>query len=211
VHNTQNRFVDNNPVLPEYIFDENQFAGINTKFHFENYDNKAYPTLGIATSIELGYKSNLDETNRNYAYLIPKLALVHKLDVSGNLVLATKLKSHLNLNNNFEFYQAASIGGFDGLRGYRNQRFTGKQSFYQNTDLRYRFNDIKSKLFPIKIGVFGAFDYGRVWLDQESSNKWHNSYGGGVFVNGVNALTVNLGIYNSNDGTRAVINLGFEF
>lgn len=211
VHNTQNRFVDNNPELPEYIFDENQFAGINTKFHFENYDNKAYPTLSIATSIELGYKSNLDETSRNYAYLIPELALVHKLDVLGNLVLATKLKSHLNFNNNFEFYQAASIGGVDGLRGYRDQRFTGKQSFYQNTDLRYSFNNIKSSILPIKIGVFGAFDYGRVWLNQENSEKWHNSYGGGVFINGVNTLTVNLGVFNSNDGARAVFNLGFGF
>lgn len=211
VHDTPNRFVDNSPELPEYIFDENQFVGINAKFHFENYDNKSYPTLGIATSIELGYNSNLDITNKNYVYLIPELVLAHKLDVPGNLVLATKLKSHLNFNNNFEFYQAASIGGADGLRGFRNERFTGKQSFYQNTDLRYSFNNIQTAILPVKIGVFVAFDYGRVWLDQESSNKWHNSYGGGVFINGVNTLTVNLGIYNSNDGVRAVFNLGFGF
>jgi hypothetical protein len=26
--------------------------------------------------------------------------------------------------------------------------------------------------------------YGRVWLDGEASNKWHQSVGGGIWLNG---------------------------
>ena len=62
----------------------------------------------------------------------------------------------------------ASIGTSDGLRGYRNQRFTGKNAFYQNTDLRFNFRKIKTRLLPLQFGVYGGFDYGRVWMENET-------------------------------------------
>ncbi|WP_299782332.1 metallophosphoesterase [uncultured Formosa sp.] len=212
VHNTTNRFVEDNGItLPHYIFEEVQFAGVHAGFHFANYDNKAYPTLGLKLDLETGYSQNLDINGRDFGYVIPKLSLVHKLNYSGRLVFATTFKGHLNIGNDFEFYQAAAIGGEDGLRGFRNQRFTGKRSFYQNTDIRYSLTNLKTPILPIKIGVYGSFDYGRVWLSQENSNKWHNSYGGGVFVNGAELLTANLGVFNSVDGVRVSFGLGFGF
>jgi hypothetical protein len=209
VEESENRFVENNPQLPNYIFDTNQFASINTKFEFENYDNKAYPTIEMVTSIEIGYKSNLVETNRNFTYLIPEIGFAHKLDASGKLVVATKLKGHIIFNTNFEFYQAASIGGTDGLRGFRNQRFTGQHSFYQNTDIRYSFNRIKTSFLPTRIGIYGSFDYGRVWAGQENSSKLNYSYGGGLFVNAAELLSANFGVFNSIDGIRMAFTLGF--
>ena len=143
--------------------------------------------------------------------LIPELSISHKLEPSGKLVLASKIKSQINFGNNFEFYQAASIGGDNGLRGYRNQRFTGSSYVYQNTDLRYSFDKVKTKLMPLRFGLFGSFDYGRVWLDGEDSNKWNNSYGGGFFISRVDVLTTNLGVYKSIDGIRIAFSLGFEF
>ena len=127
------------------------------------------------------------------------------------MVLATQIKSHIIFNDNFEFYQAASIGGNDGLRGFRNQRFTGQQSLFQNTDIRYTFNSLKTALIPIRIGIFGGFDYGRIWIKDDNSNKWNNSYGGGFFINGVELLTANLGLFNSIDGIRIAFSLGFQF
>ena len=211
VEETNNRFVDNNPELPSYIFEANQFATANAKFQFENYDSKAYPTIGMSTSLEIGYKSNLEESNRNFTYVIPEVSFTHKLNPSGQLVFSTKIKSHINFNNNFEFYHAASIGGSDGLRGFRNQRFTGKQSLYQNTDIRYSFSTMKTKVLPIRLGIYGGFDYGRIWLDQEVSDKWNNSYGGGFFINGAEILSANLGLFNSIDGVRVAFSLGFGF
>ncbi|MGV3697229.1 ShlB/FhaC/HecB family hemolysin secretion/activation protein [Flavobacterium sp.] len=211
VDNTQNRFVENNTELPNYIFDEVQFIGTNLNFNFENYDNKAYPTMGMKTNIQLGHKSNLDNNDRSYNYIIPEISFNHKIDAQGKWVVATKLKSHINFGNEFEFYQAASIGGTDGLRGFRNQRFTGNQSFYQNTDIRYSFSSMKTKLIPIRVGIYSGFDYGRIWLNEEDSKKWHNSYGGGFFINGAELLSANIGLFNSSDGMRAAFSLGFQF
>jgi hypothetical protein len=209
VAETKNRFVTDTKELPNYIFDENQFAGIHTKFEYENYDNEAYPTNGMATSIEFGYKLNLKESDRDFTYLIPEIGFVHKINTSGRLVFATKFKGHLNFNPNYEFYQAATIGGSDGLRGFRNQRFTGQKSYYQSTDIRYSFKKTKTRLLPIRLGLYGGFDYGRVWLNQESSNKWHYSYGGGLFINGADLISANLGVFNSVEGLRVVFKIGF--
>ncbi|GGG44669.1 metallophosphoesterase [Bizionia arctica] len=211
VDDTNGRYVENNTELPNYIYDENDFGSINAKFQFENFDNKVYPTIGMSTSIEVGFKTNLNEMDTNFVYLIPEISFVHKLNASGSLVLATKLKSHLIFNNDFEFYQAATIGGTDGLRGFRNQRFTGQKSFYQNSDIRFSFNSSKTTLLPIRYGLYGGFDYGRVWMDQEDSTKWHNSYGGGLFINASELLLANIGVFNSSDGIRIAFNLGFGF
>jgi predicted phosphodiesterase len=211
VHNTQNRFIENSTELPSYIFDEVQFLGTNFAFNFENYDNKAYPTMGMKIAITIGHKINLDNNNRSYNYIIPEVSFNHKIDSEGKWVIATKFKSHINFGSEFEFYQAASIGGTDGLRGFRNQRFTGNQSFYQNTDLRYSFSSMKTRLIPIRVGIYSGFDYGRIWLNDEDSKKWQNSYGGGFFINGAELLTANLGLFNSIDGIRVAFSLGFQF
>lgn len=211
VQDTEGRYVYNNPELPPIIFESNKYLGINSKFQFENYDNKAYPTTGMKTAIEIGYTSRLDDSKHNFVHLIPEISFNKKLISSGKLVLATQIKSRIIFNNNYEFYQAASIGGADGLRGFRNQRFTGQQSLFQNTDIRYTFNSLKTPVLPLRLGVYGSFDYGRIWIKDDDSNKWHNSYGGGFFINGVELLTANFGVFNSIDGVRVAFSLGFQF
>ena len=211
VHKTENRFVENNPYLPTYIFDEVQFVGTSVLYEFANSDSRAYPTLGMAFSLEAGVKSNLDE-DKTFGYVTSKWGIAHKLISSGKLVLATTLKGRLNIGDDYEFYHAASIGGTDGLRGYRNQRFTGKSAYYQNTDLRYSFGELKTPVAPIKLGVYGSFDYGRVWMPNfDYSEKWHNTYGGGFFVNGAELMSANIGVFNSKDGARVAFGLGFGF
>ena len=37
------------------------------------------------------------------------------------------------------------------------------------------------QLEPLRYGVFGLFDVGRVFVDGESSSKWHTGAGGGVW------------------------------
>jgi len=189
----------------------NSFIGANAKYSYQNRDSNAFPTLGMATHLEFGYKKSIRNTDQEFGYVIPSLSLDHKLVSDGRLVLATKWKAHFNLGDDFEFYQAASIGANDGLRGFRNQRFTGKTAFYQNTDLRYSFKKLKTGLLPTTIGFYGGFDYGRVWLPNEDSDTWHNSYGGGLFFNGSDIITATLSLFQSDDGPRFAFGFGFGF
>lgn len=217
VENTQGRFVNIPNLLPSRIFEGQDFVGVNAGYSFENKDNQAFPTLGMEFSLQAGYKTNIDESN-SFGYFIPSLGIDYKLIPSGQLVLATKAKGHINFGDDFEFYQAASIGANNGLRGYRNERFTGKNAFYQSTDLRLNLRRVKTGLLPLNIGIYGGFDYGRVWIDDDlvgnpvfNSDSWNTSVGGGIFLNAANKITGNLSVFNSDDDLRLAFALGFGF
>ncbi len=208
VEKTSGRFVS---ALPEVSDEEEKYVGFNANYSFVNFDNNALQNLGMKTDINIGWKTNTSDQTFNNGYLIPELSFNHKLDSNGKIVLATKLKGHLIIGDKFEFYNAASIGGKDGLRGYRNQRFTGNKSFYQNTDIRYNFQNLKTRLLPLKLGVLAGFDYGRVWVNGENSNDWKTSYGAGFWVVGAEIINLNFYIFNSREGAYVRFGLGFGF
>ena len=210
VQKTTGRFVDMPSVLSNSVFDEQDFYGIDAKYHFSNSDNEAFPTLGMMFALQTGYKNNVS-TTKGFGYLIPEFGIDYKLDSSGQLVLATKLKGHLTLGDGFEFYQGANLGANNGLRGYRNERFTGKDAFVQSTDLRLNLRKVKTGLLPLNIGIYGGIDYGRVWMKNDDSDIWNTSIGGGVFANAADIMTLNVSAFNSDDGMRLAFKIGFGF
>ncbi|MGB5434326.1 MAG: ShlB/FhaC/HecB family hemolysin secretion/activation protein, partial [Maribacter sp.] len=187
------------------------FMGTAIAYTFSNSDNVAFPTMGMATSVQIGYKTSIDGGKQNYGYVVPSFSFDHKLVPNGKLVLAAKWKAQFNIGDGYEFYQAASIGGLDGLRGFRNQRFSGKKSFYQNTDIRYSFKRMKTGLLPVNMGLYGGYDYGRVWTPEMDSDTWHTSYGGGLFLNAADLLSLNFALFDSVDGPRFTFGMGFGF
>ena len=210
VEETENRFI-NTFYQQNGEETNNDFLGVHAAYSFENKDNNAFPTMGMATSLEAGFKDNINNEGGNFGYVIPSISFDYKLVPNGRLVLATKWKAHFNIGNGYEFYQAASIGGFDGLRGFRNQRFTGKTSYYQNTDIRFSLKKKRTRLLPTAMGLFGGFDYGKVWYPGIGSNTWHTSYGGGFFLNASDVISINTALFASEDGPRFTFGLGFAF
>ena len=210
VEETSNRFINLPGIVNPKVFEYQQFAGTSVKYAFRNYDREANPTLGMRFAVQATWKTNLTNSKRNFTYFESELGFSHKLNKSNKLVLGTLVKGKMLLNNNYEFYQGATLGGDYDLRGFRNERFLGKQSFFQSTDLRWNLGKINS-LIPMKYGVLGGFDYGRVWLDGEDSNQWHQSVGGGIWLNGLDLITARLTFFNSQDGNRVAFGLGFGF
>ena len=70
--------------------------------------------------------------------------------------------------------------GNSGMRSYRLGRFTGDQALRASADILYQFKPLKTAIFPIRSNIFAGYDVGRVWLNEESSKVWHDSYGGGL-------------------------------
>jgi hypothetical protein len=212
VEETNNRFINIPGVVNPDIFDSQQFAGATIKYSFENYDIPSLPTMGFGFSVAGNWKMNLNDAQRNFPTLESKLNFNHKIDADGKFVLATVLKSKILLNNNFEFYQGATLGGDYDLRGYRNERFLGNRSFYQSSDIRWNLGKIRRSLLPMTYGVLGGFDYGRVWVNGEKSDKWHQSFGGGLWLNGLNVITAKITYFKSADEeARIAFGLGFGF
>lgn len=211
VENTVDRFISTPGVVNPAVFENQQFAGAIVKYSFENYDIPALPTMGMGFSIAGSWKMNLDDTKRNFPELESKLNFNHKIDANGKVVLATILKSKILFNDNYEFYQGATLGGDYDLRGFRNERFLGKQSFYQSSDLRWNIGKIKKSIIPMSYGILGGFDYGRVWEKAEDSSKWHQSFGGGLWLNGLNVITARITCFKSMEEEKARISFGLGF
>ncbi|MFY0602916.1 MAG: metallophosphoesterase [Flavobacteriaceae bacterium] len=210
VDNTLGRFVNISPELPARIFNNQNFLNGELRYHFKNSDNEAFPTLGMETDLALGYTSNLSESS-GYSYVKPSLSFDYKLTNNGRIVFATKLGGQLNFGDNFEFYQAARLGARNGLRGYRFDRFIGKSSFYQSSDIRVNLKKIKTGLVPLTLGVYGGFDYGKVWLDGYATGDWNTSVGGGVFFDAADMITARFSAFNGDDGLRIAFGVGFGF
>lgn len=212
VEDTHNRFINTPGIVNPKVFERQQFAGAGIKYVFENYDNQSLPTMGMGFSVAGSWKINLQETKRNFPALEAKLNFNHKIDANGKLVLATLLKGKAILNNNFEFYQGATLGGDMDLRGFRNERFLGKQSFFQSSDLRWNIGKIRKSIIPMSYGILVGYDYGRVWLPGETSDKWHQSLGGGLWLNGLNMITARVTYFKGVDEeARIAFGLGFGF
>ncbi|MFT4667034.1 MAG: hypothetical protein ACI9VN_002634 [Patescibacteria group bacterium] len=80
------------------------------------------------------------------------------------------------------FYYKAYLGQQGNFRGFLKNRFGGDTAAYLNTDLRFNFGDVVTKVVPFQYGIFGLFDTGRTWREGESSDRLHYAYGGGIFI-----------------------------
>ena len=159
-----------------------------------------------------GFTNSLSESGKRFAYLNPSLGFYNAISANRKLVLKTTARSQFRFGDNTEFYQAATLGQANGLRGYRFDRFTGERSFAASGDLRYAFNTFKTGFLPLQIGVFGGYDLGRVWSDlDEGSERWHDSYGIGFWVNSADALSGTFNLFKSSEGYRVSFGFGFNF
>ena len=216
IQRTEGRFIETQFSEDDPIFQDQKFINSTVSFNYENADNNAFPTMGMKLNAEAGYTNNLGNSN-NFGYLISSLSIDYRLIPSGRVVLASKVKSHITVGDDFEFYQGASIGGDDGLRGYRNQRFIGKSSIYHSSDIRFNLRRIKTELLPLSIGLYVGFDYGKVYYDNFIiqptfiTKSINTSYGGGAFFNAADMITGNVSAFNSDDGIRIAFTLGFGF
>lgn len=201
----------NSPSVNNAVFKKQEFAGLQTEFTYDNVNAQDFPTYGFHVWLLAGYKFSLNNALTNVSYLKSKLSFDYKLNSKGNLVLSTKIGGEINLSADYLFYDAVSIGGANGLRGFIDNRFSGNAGAYQNTDIRLKVAHLKTTFIPITIGLYGGFDYGRVWQEGEYSRKWHTAVGGGVWVSALNSLSFQLALFNSYDGNLLSIGLNFKY
>jgi hypothetical protein len=135
----------------------------------------------------------------------------------GRATLALRAGGKHMIGDLYPYFQAASIGGGgvfggeDTVRGFRPNRFIGDSSLYGNAELRLYLSRFFVAL-PGEWGLFGFGDAGRVWLEGETSDTWHTSWGGGVWVGLLarsNAIVFT--VAKSEQRTAFLVGAGFSF
>ncbi|MFO7743970.1 MAG: metallophosphoesterase, partial [Psychroflexus sp.] len=215
VERTEGRFIDligdellsNNPTF----FDSKNFVSYQSSYQYYSFDDELNPRRGMDFKVELGGTINTSDADQHFVFLNPHLEFYNSISKDKKWVLRTKATSQLIFNDDYEFYQGAILGARNGLRGYRRDRFIGRESFVGNIDLRYSFDPVKTRVIPLQFGVFGGFDVGRVWSNVPESNNWKNDYGIGFWVNGADLFTGTFNFFNSDDGFWFSFGFGAKF
>ena len=121
----------------------------------------------------------------------------------------------------YPYFEAAYIGGGLGgfgasagdspVRGLPRHRYAGDASLYGSADLRVYVSRFRF-VFPGTWGVLGFADAGRVYLDGEDSDRWHNSFGGGLWFAWLDRGNVITATYaRSDDDYKIYVRAGFAF
>ena len=149
-------------------------------------------------------------TEENFSRFTSELKMFFPINFSPQLTFANRTGGAHNIGS-FPFYESNSIGGTTSLRGFRGSRFSGRSTFYNNTELRFELFDFYRYLLGGKVGISAFYDTGRVWTDGESSNVWHSGYGGGIWFNVLDVFVINSTLGRSVEGNLFEIKAGFFF
>jgi len=153
-----------------------------------------YPKAASARSTFSGVEGNAA------AYISLAKPLILALSIGGKKLTGT-----------IPYTEAAYIGGGSTVRGYAWNRFAGDASLYGRIELRLTLGKAIF-IIPGEYGLFGLTDIGRVFVEGESSNKWHPAYGGGVFFSVLDLATVfSLAVATSEEWTALYLRAGFSF
>ena len=114
-------------------------------------------------------------------------------------------------SGDLQFHQYADLGNLTNLRGFRNNRFRGEQAFFHNVDLRMHLFKWRNNILPMDVGIVGGYDSGRVWLDSENSDQWHNSTTIGLWMDVLGAAILQPYYSFNDDGDSFSLRLGFSF
>ncbi|MEO0470097.1 MAG: BamA/TamA family outer membrane protein [Bacteroidota bacterium] len=191
-------------------FEGKHFAGLGISYKGDATDNKSMPKRGIRFNFALRWQANLADLNRNFSTLNLSFSFFRQVLQPLDVVLASRFGFSRNFGT-YEFYQARQLGGRTNLRGFRSERFAGDAALFHNTELRFRLFRIKNYYLPLDIGAVLFFDYGRVWLADENSNRLHNGYGAGLSISPYSVGVLNVYLSRSEDLQAIMVRFGHYF
>ncbi|MFC6996247.1 BamA/TamA family outer membrane protein [Rufibacter roseus] len=214
VERTPGRFLpvqpNENSQLAGY-YERHNYAGARIEYVLDSRDIPNLPAKGVYWKVAADLLDGTNQSSNNVAMVHSQFAIYRTLRVPLKLTLATRFGGGHTFGDNYEFFQAQVLDGPTTLRGYRRNRFSGQSSLYNNTEARLRLFSFTTYLFPASVGVFGFHDIGRVWVENETSNKWHRGYGGGVWLAPLNQIVISAGFATSSEENLILVRAGFLF
>lgn len=164
---------------------------------------------GSAIKLDIDFRDNPTFTNRGLRLILANKSLISSGQLFGNvsgelsyygtsnliipITLGIKIGGVRSFGDKIPFYHLANLGQSNHLRGFLQNRFSGKGSNYLNTDLRLHFGKLKSDFLPLYYGLILFNDVGQVLeKNQFTNSKWHYGYGGGIYITPINKEFVTL-------------------
>ncbi|WP_462254196.1 BamA/TamA family outer membrane protein [Ekhidna sp.] len=210
VENTANRFISDATADPA-VFDPNQYYKFVTGISFDSRDNKVLPKAGMTAKAEVEHLEAITDISESTTRLSAEWSFFLTAKLPSRLVIGNRLGVAHITSDDFDFFNANILGGRTNLRGYRRTRFYGQTSFYHNLDLRLKIASFRSYIFPGQFGLVAFHDVGRVWVDGENSDEWHQGKGFGIWVSPLNTVVLNLNYAFGEDENLPTFAMTFFF
>lgn len=192
------------------LFEAKTYGGLEFRYQLDTRDKASQPTKGFYVILGPGLYKGLGGGASDFNRISGEFSLYRTFRVPLRLTLANRVGGAKNYGTS-EFFQANRLDGTTNLRGYRQNRFAGGSSFYNNTEVRLKLLTFQTYLFPGSLGILGFHDVGRVWEKNEISKKWHNGYGGGVWISPVNMIVLSAEFAISEESRMPLLRAGFLF
>lgn len=219
VENSEGRFISDLELngLDESVFMNSKYAALCLVYDFNNIDEPAnpgnsnqMPARGQKFRLEYQYDFGLENTPQDFSRISAEWTAYYSLPEIPRMVLALRAGGTKNFGK-YRFYEAATLGGKSNLRGFRASRFYGDAAVFQNTDIRFRLSKLKSYLLSGSYGLFAFNDIGRVFYEGENSRRWHQGYGGGIWLSPFNLATLTASYAASSDDAMVQLGLNYLF
>ena len=189
---------------------EKLHVGGQVHYVLDRRSNPVIPRSGFMVDVRLRAYKGVNREARDFVQLMPEFSFYQKLNRSKTIILADRVGGTASVGKT-AFYHSAVIGGQGNLLGYRQYRFAGQHSIYNNFELRIKLADIVSYILPGQFGIIGFWDTGRVWETTDNSAKWHHGTGAGIYFAPASMLAVNVTMGHSTEGWLPYFTLGLRF
>ena len=186
-----------------------QFAGLSTLLKVDTRNHPQISTNGVYAKTSYQHYYGLNNRSDDFSKLGAEFRFYLSTRIPTRLTLASRTGFEYT-NGGVEYFNASNLGK-STLRGFRRTRFMGNTSFYQNTDIRLRIFSFRTYLFPGTVGLLGFHDIGRVWLDGEISDKWHQSKGAGIWLAPLNQFVFAFNLAFTEEENLPSVTFGFQF
>ena len=187
-----------------------RYGTIHSYSNIDFVNDKLFPTSGVRWKNEINFFNEFKNTTNRYLQLKTDISFYATPNFNFPVTAAIKIGAATNIGD-YKFFQANSLGANTNLRGFRNNRFSGRSYLYQNTEVRFKVSHFRNYIFTGDLGLFGFFDSGRVYSNQPESRKWHKGYGPGIYLNLYNKLLISSGYGFSTEGKYLTLKSGLSF
>jgi len=179
--NNQRQLFDENTILSDSVYygsDNVNLTEVDLQFDLDFRDDQNLPEDGTRFFIGHTNGFNLSDNNSNYG---KTLSFMEYFGSIKPFTLGLKFGGGTSYGK-IPFYNLFNLGQNTYLRGYRNNRLSGEGLAFLNTELRVQLFNVKTLLVPLRIGLRGFYDTGRIFQSGEDSKKWHAGYGFGIYI-----------------------------
>lgn len=186
------------------------YAGLVVNFIHDNRNNGILPTSGSYLDTRIVTYKGLNQFSNSIAQLTTAFSIYQPIGKKKGVVLTDRIGGGVTLGKQ-AFYQSQFLGGQGNLLGYREFRFGGQHSLYNNLELRVKVTDFINYIIPGQFGLLGFHDVGRVWRKNENSKMWHQGYGGGIYFAPASLAVLRFVMGHSSEGWYPYVAMKFRY